>query len=194
MKKQKHYIKKFKKAKDNETRKEMLAHWVMGVFSEFHKISQGFSPRENQFHFERMDIEARKFCSRPIVENEWCLDKYWLRLIISHLGKEESTMKMFLVLGWDFDKARNPKSDDTHTIQEFLWVDSDNDDEVIIPFLLESKGHLSTGSKWKMGKGTGNHWELQFANEKEVEIINEAHTLVRTIKRSQFVSQYKKVG
>jgi len=166
----------------------------METFNEFHRISQGFSPRQNQIHFEKMDKEAIKFCTRPIHDGEWCLDENWLRLIISYLGKEESTQKMFWVLGWDYQKARNPKSDDTHTIQEFIWKDSDCDNEVVIPFLLKSSGHLATGGLWRMGKGTGQPWSLQFANDKEVEIINPNHTIVRKVKRSQFVKQYKRVS
>jgi hypothetical protein len=192
-KKVKQYFKLFRKAKTEEKRRAILANWTMEVFSEFNNLSQGWAPKQNQAYFVKLNVEAQKFCTRPMKGEEWALDKDWLKLIIANIAPTENTGKMFYLLGWDFNKALNPVARETSTIQEYLWKDPDKEDEVVIPFLLTSRGHTPTGSKWVFGKGSGQVWELQFSDKNIVEIINPKHSLVRKINRKEFVRDYRKV-
>ena len=166
-----------------------MVQWVVDVFNELGAVSSRRTPLENRNYFEALDVEAKKFCKRSLEEGEWCLVDHWLRVFIANVGQGENTQKMFEVLGWDYEKSLNPTYDSSTTIHKYEWID--NGKSVEIPFLLQSRGHLPIGSKWKNGKSK-TIWEVQFLVNGIVEVINEKGNIKKVL-ANEFVSRHNRI-
>jgi hypothetical protein len=141
----KDYVKRFRKSKDQLSRGEILANYIEDSMKYLHHTitATGSDPIAV---IQKVDSISNKFCGRSI-SGEYYLCKGWFRSILVTVSDHPLTEALYKRLGWDYDKALNPKYDAIRTVERIAL--NSNGTIIEVPLLLEPKSDFPIGSVYQ---------------------------------------------